>query len=237
MNKNICSIIGKFINVKYDAYKIGQYGLVFKLGSVKNYAACMLGACKSGQTHIISRFLKEGKRVSSEHIALAARKGHIDIIKLFIASDVKFGTGKKVEYSCVVFYSGLDNAVEYGHLEIAKLLINRVHTEHWNKLLSLACYNGSAEMIEYLISLGVKSWNNGLFGACRGGHLEIINSMINKGANDFSGGLTAACMAKKEEIADLMLAYGATCCAWCNKPEHNVKPDRTHEWLIRSVYF
>jgi hypothetical protein len=132
---------------------------------------------------------------------------------------------------------GLKAACIGGHLDIAKLLIDR-GADEYNQALRFACIGNHNHIVKYLLEevRGI-NWdcNIGLSYACERGNIELLNLLTFHGADDYNHGLYYACKGGKKEIAELMMQHGATatrnatmgaCCS--NRPE-------MVRWLIQKT--
>jgi len=85
---------------------------------------------------------------------------------------------------------GLYHACVGGHIEIVKLMIEKIQSipaEHadWDLALEGACEGGRLEIVQLIIIISNKSgitndWHLALKGACHGGHADIIEFIIKK---------------------------------------------------------
>jgi ankyrin repeat protein len=113
---------------------------------------------------------------------------------------------------------GLYYACFRGHIEIAKMLIERARcvnkTIDWNYTLHGACRGGHQDIVKLLVQKGADDWNYGFEGACRHNHMELVLAMIDKAQRDgtvinWNSGLYYASLEGHFEIAKLMCDNGA----------------------------
>ncbi|KAF7970480.1 hypothetical protein HWV62_23839 [Athelia sp. TMB] len=117
-------------------------------------------------------------------------------------------------------------ASEEGHLEIARLLLDKganVDFEggHYGTALQAACARGHLELATLLLDKGANvdvvggRYGTALQAACAEGHLELATLLLDKGANvdvvgeDYGTALQAACRGGHLELATLLLDKGA----------------------------
>ncbi len=79
----------------------------------------------------------------------------------------------------------------------------------YNQGLLGACVGGHLEIAKLMLEKGGKKLNLGLYHACVGGNIDIIELLISKGANRFNRGLAGACNSFNKKIALLMISKGA----------------------------
>ena len=146
---------------------------------------------------------EEESNAQGTALKCAARKGHLDAVKLLLASgakaDERFGRG---------FESGdetaLMHAAKAGHLEVARALIASGAAAtakdcRGTTVLHYAAEGGHSGMIELLIKHGAnvetktKNGDSPLMAAANGGHAAAITALIKAGAdpNRFTHGMTA----------------------------------------------
>jgi ankyrin repeat protein len=149
----------------------------------------------------------------SEATALkwAAQKGHLDAVKLLLASgakaDEKFGGG----FGLSGHETALMHAAKAGHLEVARALIAAraavtAKEQGGKTVLHYAAEGGRAGMIELLIKHGAnvetktKTGTSPLMEAANAGQAAAITALIKAGAdpNRFTGGITALWYAASE---------------------------------------
>ena len=125
---------------------------------------------------------------------------------------------KSIEY----FNLGLYGACEGGHLELAKLMIEKGAND-FNSGLYGACEKGHFELVNLMLEKGANDFNWGLRGACEKGHFALANLMLEKGADDFNWGLYGACKEGYLELAKLIIEKGATKCGNCDSDAANCR--------------
>jgi ankyrin repeat protein len=114
-----------------------------------------------------------------EAFALAARNGHLEVVRLLLNNYVNVHA--QDDYA-------LSWAAENGHLEVVQLLLNNganVHAGN-DSALGWAAYNGHLEVVQLLFVNGADihagdDW--ALIFASRYGKLEVVRFLINNGAN------------------------------------------------------
>lgn len=174
--------------------------------------AGLRGACRGGNTDVISALCREGADSKIDGLRGACRGGHTGIAKLMIPDE-----GYGIDGAISEAYRG-------GHIDTIEFMEKFVRScktyfptykpyEFWIN----ACRSGNIELVRQLIDMGEKWWNHGLRSACAGGHIAIVRLLVAKGANDYEDGLYTACTKRrltqgKLEVMKLMIEKGAKDC-------------------------
>jgi ankyrin repeat protein len=124
-----------------------------------------------------------------------SKKKHMDfncnaeLVKACKNGDTKTAIIMIEEHKARSFEGGLRQACAYGHIEIAKLMI-QYGARNLNWGLNAACANGHLDIVNLLVERGAKDWDWGFEGACQGNHIKIGEFMISKGATNIEDALT-----------------------------------------------
>ncbi len=183
-------------NALQDVCKLGYKEYIdFYINLGANVAFGVWGACEGGYIEIVKLLIEKLEKLEKE------------VIELYKNGYTKDGYTKftKIVGEYLYLNIGLNYAVEGGHIDIVKFII-----EKGAKLeLYRACKRGNMNIVNLMIEKGTNDWNGGLYGACKGGHIELVNLMIKKGANDWNGGLWEACKGGHIDIVNLIIEKGA----------------------------
>jgi len=115
--------------------------------------------------------------------------------------------------------SELYRAAWNNNIDLMNLMIlAHMYHYHWNIGLRGACRGGHLDLAKLMIEKGASDcFNLALEDACLGGHREIVDFLIEKGARNWNWGIILACQSKHQDLVKLMIEKGATKCGYCFK--------------------
>lgn len=150
----------------------------------------LYGACRGGHHELVELLIKRGATRWNLGMLGACEGGHRDLVERMLilgANQISNTTTSKEEGNrFFAFVWGLYGTCRYGHLELAKFLIEYD-------------YNGSCYYQRH-------DFEYGLTHATSGGHRDLVELMIANGATNFSWGLSTT---RNHEMIDLMYKYDA----------------------------
>jgi len=173
------------------------------------YKSAFLLAVEKGYLDIVEHLVTEGADINlvqgpEYHSAfkLAVKSGHLDIVKYFVSKGANlneygedfypnsaccYGHLNILEYfislNYSVKYEFLISAVNNGHLDVVKFLLERGFDVHTNsdEILNFACFNGNAQLVKYLVELGLLVNDNHMKIACEWDHLDLVKYFLSLG--------------------------------------------------------
>uniref|UniRef100_A0A5S6QY69 ANK_REP_REGION domain-containing protein n=1 Tax=Trichuris muris TaxID=70415 RepID=A0A5S6QY69_TRIMR len=192
----------------------------------------LMEAASAGHTDIVRCLIEHGADVNAHSsvgntpLIYACAAGHEEAVRVLLDG------GADVDLCNDNGQSPLMEAAAAGHLGIAKLLVehgarvNFVCTDLKVGLetpLTLACYKGHTEMVDFLLKAGSESYSPGrdeelhtaLMEASMDGHVEVATllleagAQVNLAADTFESPLTLAACGGHVELAKLLLSKGA----------------------------
>ena len=151
---------------------------------------------------------------------MASQLGKLNAVRLLL----KYGA--LIDEENREFDSAVAVACHEGHLDVVKLLQDKVADLDDEFNLFTACQNGHVEVVRFLLDHGadINSEREGcgtpLAAACRGDHLEVVKLLVSRGADinygligdneeDYSNPLAAACFANNLDIVKYLANAGA----------------------------
>jgi ankyrin repeat protein len=137
---------------------------------------------------------KDRKDIFDWAIFVAARGGHMEIVKLMI------------EKGSTSFNSAMVNAALGGHMEIVKFLIEKGATD-FNRAMANAAYRGHIEIVKFLIEKGATNFNIAMTTAAEEGYMKIVKLLIEKGADNFNNAIESAARGGHMEIVNYLKQF------------------------------
>lgn len=146
-------------------------------------------ACLGGHREIVELIISRCKKEIDDDawnawdnaFMYACQGGHLEIAKLIVS------------YGARVNYKDINCISECGHVDIVEYVISEMIKNgdeiNWELAFRGACSSGHIDVVNLLISKGVKCWNTGLKYACLFGHVDVAELMISNGANNWDMGL------------------------------------------------
>lgn len=188
LNQNIRNIINDMLEgrITFKDFGYGVLGLVYKINHVADIQDYFHGACARGHIKAAKLALKQGAEITSTTHAYAYRGGNDKIISLL-------DPGANVIYK-------FRGAVEGGHIELVKSLIDRV-----NFIPDISMYRGTVELLELLESKHIVDWNNITLAAASFNNRIVINYILERGLLDWNYVLYGACQTQNNSLLDLAI--------------------------------
>lgn len=149
----------------------------------------------------------------NEEFFAAARKGDVAAVKAFLDKGTDVNT--KTRYGA----TALSYACDKGHIELAKLLIERganvdqADTFYNETPLGWAIYRNNVEIIKLMLDKGAKGVERVLMAGVSEGNKDMVKTALDKGgisSETLSAALGRAGRDNKPEIAEMLKKAGAT---------------------------
>lgn len=236
--KKMSKFNGKHNSV-YKMYPIFNKGITFKsykylnLKKIQNYTSCIKisddnesldkdsvnmndmfkMACSHGDTEIVEKLIQRGFYMSSIDdtfaLQIAAKHGHIGIIKFFVPNACKVNT----------IFLIMRTAIQYGHVEMVKYLMQQNVEFINNDIFLLDAYRcGHLDIIKILeskIDMPNTFYYDALRIAASGGHLNVVKHIATKGinvhANNYNALRLASYNGKTHVVNYLVNEHGNAC--------------------------
>ena len=120
----------------------------------------------------------------------AARDGNIPLAK------------EMIEKGATSFNLAMGEAVDYGHIEMVKLLLDKAN--NYNYGFVGGAFNGRIDIMQLMISRGANEYNRALKFAAQGGHIDSVEFLISKGANNYDSAIRRS---SNDDIKRLLEIY------------------------------
>jgi ankyrin repeat protein len=191
------------------------------------------GSASAGLIQILGvllRGLQMNDREMCRAMVLAAREGHVEMVRFFLKSDTDVNRG----YYGLKDRTALQAAAEGGHLELVQLLLSeganvnaqQYGSKNGSSALQAAAAQGLSAVVDELVAAGadVNAMPTALGGrtalqaAAEGGHRAVVERLLQAGAevnappadHDGRTALQAAASAGHLAVVELLLAAGAS---------------------------
>lgn len=200
-----------------------------------NWEKCFKMAYRSGNSEVIKFITQKSKLVARGDFGIlyeAGKSGNVDIFNSLFFHDTPIDESYIYRYfilgACwcghievvkLIFQKVnvgnldkyIDNACRKGHIEIVKFFVEK-GAMNWNIYATAACQQlrDNLEIVEYMVENGANNFNEYLYYACFHGWLDFVYFLVKKGATDWNTGLRGACNGGHVDLAQLMIKYGAT---------------------------
>jgi len=166
-----------------------------------NYNEAMIIAAKNGHIDIVKLMLEKGTTNYNEAMIIAAKNGHIDIVKLML------------EKGTTNYNEAMINAAKNGHIDIVKLMLEK-GAKNYDWTMINAAKNGHIDIVKLLLEYGATDYDWTMINAAGNGHIDIVKLMLEKGATDYDWTMINAAKNGHIDIVKLLLEYGATNYDW-----------------------
>ena len=129
--------------------------------NIKDPNQGLINAVKIGSLFLVKYYLEQGAKLNKKILRLAAKNGHLDVIK-YLVDGVNKGRASHVflvEQGADLHTENeeaLRSAANNGHLDVVKYLVEQgadLHDED-EEALRLAAINGHLDVVKYLIEQG-----------------------------------------------------------------------------------
>lgn len=134
-------------------------------------------------------------------------QGDINCVKELVTklySSQKIIQNVENDYSSI-FNTCLLNVCEYGHLNIAKYMIE-LGADVLNYSLQFACKNNHFAIVKFLVQCGADDLTTAFQEACFYGHFDIVMFLIECGVYEWSVGVYNGCLGGRLNIVKALLA-------------------------------
>jgi len=186
------------VSCQVNSLSLAKYALQKDKNIIQTISLSVV--CMMGCAEIADLLIDRGINISYDRAQFifsdACRAGNLGIINIFLTrklGDINIG----FRASCCSANVGL-----------ARMFLARGASTQFS--LYSACYGGSHELVDLVITGGSHNWDDGLRGACDGGHLELAHLMISKGAQNINEGFMIAQHGGRAQLVDLLTACGGT---------------------------
>ena len=204
--------------------------------NIKDPNQGLINAVKIGSLFLVKYYLEQGAKLNKKILRLAAKNGHLDVIK-YLVDGVNKGRASHVfliEQGADIHNDDEETlrlAAEKGRLDVVKYLVEQGADLHARdeEALRLAAENGHLDVVKYLVDVVNKGRASHVFlvehgadlhvrdeealrWAAANGHLDVIKYLVEHGANIHDrndDALKRAAINGKLDVVKYLLEQGA----------------------------
>jgi hypothetical protein len=138
-------------------------------------------------------------------IDVSTTTGEINELIIFVEKKLEADTEYYLKW---YLNNGLRNAARYGHIQIAKFLVDR-GADDFDGSLAKAIKGRHTKIMHFLIQKGAEDWDVAMCAAARIGSKDLVDFFIEKGASDWTYGMKYAAKGGHKDIIDFFITKGA----------------------------
>ena len=189
--------------------------------NIKDPNQGLINAVKIGSLFLVKYYLEQGAKLNKKILRLAAKNGHLDVIK-YLVDGVNKGRASHVfliEQGADIHNDDEETlrlAAEKGRLDVVKYLVEQGADLHARdeEALRLAAENGHLDVVKYLVEQGAdlhaRYELDALQSAVMQGHFDVVKYLIEQGANIDEYALRLAAENGHLDVVKYLVEQGAT---------------------------